>query len=412
LTIREIAALSGLVLAALLVVVALVGADIRVSTLLRGGGAFLSPWGGARLLLWAGADPYDISVANAAQEQAYGRPATVGENPYRLNIPLFLLPAFFPLALVPDAAVARGVWMFLGQAALVAGVLWTMRLIEWRPPRAVLVAFGLLVVFGYYAVNALVEGTPVVLLVAAYLGVLLALQAGSDELAGTLLALSLFAWEAGAVFVALVAWRVFHERRWRVVAGFCMTLIVLLLLAFLIYPGWYLPFLTATVGMLRSPHGISLGAVLTRLVPEYSDRIGLAVPIVTIALLVFEWAAGRDSDFRRFTWTACLGLAATPLLGFRTDMSNLVVLFPSLILISAVALERRGAGTALAVAIVVGVFAGPWLLFAQWFSFHDQRAYDLLFILYPSVCLAGLYWTRWWFLRPQRTWLDELRSAR
>ena len=29
----------------------------------------------------------------------------------------------------------------------------------------------------------------------------------------------------------------------------------------------------------------------------------------------------------------------------------------------------------------------------------------------PAFTIAALYWTRWWYLRPPRTWYEHVRSA-
>jgi hypothetical protein len=90
---------------------------------------------------------------------------------------------------------------------------------------------------------------------------------------------------------------------------------------------------------------------------------------------------------------------------------NLVALLPSFVLVSAAALQRRRPGAWLGILFLVLAFAVPWLLFWRQFAFDDQRAQDLLFLFLPCISVLGMYWTRWWFLRPARTWLDEVRAA-
>ncbi|MBI1854882.1 MAG: hypothetical protein HYR93_03285, partial [Chloroflexi bacterium] len=107
---------------------------------------------------------------------------------------------------------------------------------------------------------------------------------------------------------------------------------------------------------------------------------------------------------------ACLTLAVTPLIGFPTEMSSLVVLFPGLALIFVATAERWRAGYWLAVMLFLIVLAFPWSLFVRGLLFREQIAQDLLFLFYPVFTIAGLYWTRWWFIRPPRTWLDHVRS--
>lgn len=117
------------------------------------------------------------------------------------------------------------------------------------------------------------------------------------------------------------------------------------------------------------------------------------------------------ADFRRFIWAACLTLAATPLLGLRTEFSNLVVLFPCLTLIFAVTTDRWKTGIWLASLLLAIVLLVPWAFYVQWSTLRDQRFYDYLFLFYPIFTVVGLYWIRWWFIRPPRTWLEHVRST-
>lgn len=412
LSFRDVGLLLGIGLTGALIVGALIWADISVCRSVGGGGGFFAPWSAARSFLWGTAGPYSAGAAGVAQQLAYGREALPGENPYRLTLPFFLEPIYFPLALIPADTTARAVWMFLAQAAIVATVFMSMAIVDWHPRPLIVIASGLFAVFSYYPTVALVEGTPVVMLGFLYAATLWTYQNGSDELCGTLLALSLCAWEVGAIFLVLMAWRVFHEQRWRVLGGFGMSLIVLLIISFLIYPGWYLAFLTSTLGMLRSAYAVSTASTLLRLFPAYGGRMAQALTVLVLGLLLLEWATGRESDFRRFAWICCLGLVAAPLIGTRTEMVNLAALLPSLVLVCAGSAERGRVGAVFAAFFFIALFAVPWFLVARGFSPQETRTYGFLFLFFPLVALIGLYWTRWWFLRPRQTWLDRVRTAR
>jgi hypothetical protein len=406
LTPRDVQILVLIGLSVLIVLSVLTGANIGLSRLVPGGGGFFVAWQGARAFLFQRTEPYSGTVATLAQGLAYGRFAKPGENPYVLGLPFFLLPVYFPLALLSDPALARGLWLSISQAAVLAAAFLSLRLIEWQPRRFFLFLYALLSVFNFYSIVSLLEGAPSVLLGLLFVGVLLALQRGQDELAGALLVFGLFQWAVSFLFLLLVFWRVFSEKRWRVLAGFGMSLSVLLVISFLAYPGWVIPFLAASLLVVRSGFGIAPAAVFMHIFPVYGDRIAQGITILVILVLGVEWATTRDSDFRRFVWTACLTLAAAPLVGFRTEMSNLVVAFPSLALIFAAISDRWRYWATMLLWLIA--FVVPWSLFARGTLFRDQFSQDLLFLFFPFFLLIGLYWTRWWFMRPPRTWLDRV----
>lgn len=409
------------------VLATLIGTDIQLSRGLSGGGGFFGPWEGARLFIFKHISPYSAEVQRQTQAIVNGESGQAGVKQPPLTIPFFLLLTYFPIAAFSDPlpqqgpfvifnafsdpAIARGMWMFVNEAALVGTAFLSLRLIEWQPSRLFRIAYALLSVFGFYSVVSLLDGGPAILLGLLYVAVLFAYSGEQDELAGALLAFTLFTWEIGLLYVILLVWKIFYDKRWRVLAGFAMTLLVLLVVSLLIYPGWILPFVTSTFAMLRSPIGTTSREVFMRLSPIYGERAAQAVTVLLIILLLYEWAATRGADARRLIWAACLTLAATPLLGLRTDLNNLVVLFPSLALIFAATANRWRAGYWLAALLLLIVLLLPWGWFVRWYWLQDQRFHDYLLLFLPLFTMAGLYWTRWWFVRPPRTWFDHVRNT-
>lgn len=411
LTAREIQVLILIGLVAGAVLGTLVGADIRLSRGLPGGGGFFAPWEGARAFLFRHASPYGADIASAAQQAAYGRPARTGENPYQVAIPFFLLPAYFPLALASDPSTARGIWIFINEAALVGMAYLSLRLTEWQPSRLFQIGYALLSVFGFYSVVALLDGGPAILLGLLYPWILYAYHTGQDELAGALLVFTLFAWEIGFLFVLFMLWKTIYDKRWRVLAGLAMMLVLLSVVSFMIYPGWVFPFVRASLAAIRSQFGTTSGAILLRLFPDQGVQAAQASTVLLVILVLYEWAATRRADPRRFIWAGCLMLAVTPLLGLRTDTSNLVAVFPGLALIFAAIVNRWRSGYWLAGLLMLIALLLPWGWFVRWIWLKDQRALDYLILFLPVFTAVGLYWTRWWFVRPPRTWLEHVRST-
>jgi hypothetical protein len=403
--------IAGVGVAATLIIAALLWADVRLSSLVPGGGAFYGPWEAARAVLSGVGAPYSVADAKAAQLLAYGREAASTENPYYPIIPFWLFPVYFPFALTSSPILSRGVWLLLSQAAAVGTAFLSLACLQWQPRRSIIILLGLVSVTSFYSVTAWIEGSSVIVLGLLYSAILWTYRNRADELCGAVLVFTLFSWEVGAVFLILLAWRIVHEKRWSILAGMAMSLTVLVTVSFLIYPGWLLPFLAATVANFRAHYGLATASILLRLVPTYGPRLAQVLTAFVGGLLILEWALSRDLDFRRFVWTSCLALAATPLLGLRTEMSALVALSPCAILIFAASAEHGPVGRWFAAIFLAVGFVVPWILYWRWLSLHDQRAYDFLFLFSPVLSIGGLYWTRWWFLRPQRTWFDQARSA-
>jgi hypothetical protein len=368
-------------------------------------------WLAARGFIFDNNNPYGSQVARGIQRAIYGHAAGPDEYPYFPDYPFYILFIYLPFAYVADLSLARAMWMVVLEVALVGLAFLSLRLADWRPKRAVLASYLIFAFLWFYGLAPLLNGGLVILLALFFGCALLALQIGLDEIAGVLLALTTFKWEVGGLLLLFLMVRVTAQRRWRVLAGFFMTLFVLIAAATIFFPGWYVSFLRAVVTDYRVDVGVTTFRVFQSWWPMVGRQLGIALTIVLVVLLFLEWRAARYADFRRVYWTACLTLAATPLLGLRTDFKDFVTLLLPLTLVLAVAQERWRGGAWLAAALLLLVFAGPWLLLWQVVPLHAGSLEAGMFLLLPLSCVLGLYWLRWWTLRPPRTWLDEVSQS-
>jgi hypothetical protein len=393
-----------LVAAALL---ALLGVNLFLASILPAGGEFSLLREAGRAFLFERVEPYGPEIPARVQEEVYGRPARSGEQPYILDVPFHLLIPYFPFAL-SNEIVARGIFLFLLEAALVSMVYFGFKLSLWEPPRLFLLLFFAVSLLNYYSVNAFLNGSPVIFLGLAYAGTLMALRHRQDELAGALLSLACFQWEIGAPFLLLIIFYAFRTRRWQVLAGFGMLTVVLLAISYLWYPGWTIPFLRAAFNNMRAAFGFSTHDFIHQLIPAYANRISWAAAGLFAVILGYEWSKINERDFRRFFWTSCLTLSITPLLGFRLQPEQLVVLVLPLGLILEVMSDRWSRfGESLMFIFMLVFFAVPWILFIAGSHRLDVIG-NILFISLPALMVVCLYWIRWWAIRPPRTWVDQI----
>jgi hypothetical protein len=363
-----------------------------------------------RSFLFDRIEPYSGNIPARVQAQVYGHSASPEEDAYILDIPFHLLMVFFPLALFSEDLIARASWMALSELALLGFIFIGFRLIDRKIPRF----FGALIFIAcfssFYAYRSFLEGSPTILLGLAFVGILLSLHAGLDELAGALIVLSSFQWEMGGPFLFFIVLWVFWERRWHVFNGGGMWGFILLVVSFFWYPGWTLPFLRAVWNSLRAGFGYSAHEILGQLWPDFGSTLGWVLTAVLVITLGYEWAETRGAGYQRLIWTVCVTLAATPLLGVRAEMDQLVLLTLPVMLVVVISRERwRKLGNGIAFLLLLFLFGVPWLLYTQgapqWIGLPADK---LLFLFWPLFTFIGLYWVRWWIIRPPRTWLDQV----
>lgn len=404
---------AGWLLLALFLLGGLLALNVTLARTLPGGEQFFLRWSGARGFLLGDVEPYSSEIAQRTQNLVYGRRALAGEYPYALNDPFPFVLFYLPLALFSDFTLARGLWMLLSQIALVWLMVSFLRALEWEPPRWLFFLLLLCGMFGYYTLIAFGAGTPAVFLAALFFGALYALRSSADELAGALLCLTFYQWEVSALFVLFLLVFVFANHRWRVLAGFGMTLTVLLAVSFLVYPGWGLPYLRGVLSDWYRSDALRFGAIAARWFPQVEFSIGRWTAYLLGLLVFWEWTRAVTAHFRHIVWTACLSLAVTPLMGFAIFPSNHVVLLPSLFLIVMLVWERwTRRRNWLPLLVLLAAFLVPFGLYYRFSADASRLAADLLIVLPPLASLLGLYWMRWWAVRSPRLWADQLEGRR
>jgi hypothetical protein len=354
-------------------------------------------------------EPYGTTVAERTQNAAYGRQAFSSEYPYVLNDPFHIVMLYIPLALISDFTIARGIWMLLSEAALVGLIYSLIRSFEWEPPTWAYIALFGSGIFGYYSLTALGSGTPAVPILFLIFGVVYSLRSFSDELAGALLLLVSYQWEIGSLFFLFVIVFMIANKRWKILTGLGMSLVILGAISFLAYPGWGLPYFRAVLTDWYRGANLTFGHIASTWFPNASFSIGFWTSLLFGIILFLEWLGSVNSHYRRIVWTVCLSLAVTPLMGFAIFPSNHVVLLPALILIIMLVWERWTRQRLIYSILVMAVaFFVPFWLYSRVIAGFPKIYFELLTVLPPVATILGLYWMRWWAFRSPRTWFDQI----
>jgi hypothetical protein len=356
---------------------------------------------------------YGGGIAHPIQELVYGREAFATEYKYILSDPFPFVLLYTPLAFLSSFPIVRALWMLAAEAALLVSVLFSYRLSEWNPPlglNILLIAFGL---FGFFSLNALLTASPAIMLNLLYLGILLALRNHWDELAGALLMLSAYQWEVGGLFFLAMLIFVFGNRRWGVLAGLGMTLIVLAIISFLVEPGWGLLYFRAVLSNLFQAQYLNLGAILSVWFPEIRFSLGWLASVLLVGVVAIEAVGAIHAPFRRVVWVASLALAAMPLAGLPIFSANYVILILPLVLVISLVWERWPRGRLVALALILLAFiVAPYYLYAEIVLVYNPLFTQLLSTLPSVVMMIALYWMRWWVVHSPRIWADRIGTFR
>jgi hypothetical protein len=390
----------------------LVWANTQYSQNHPGGRDFLVQWLGARTLLQYGNNPYDDPATQRAQIVYYGRLANAGEDPLHLFVPFPIELFFIPFALTSNYGLARGFWMTLLEAALAAMGYLSLRLTVWKPSRILLTVILIFSILWVYDFIPLISDQSIIFVGLSITGLLLAIREERDELAGALMLLPLFSPEIAGVFVLFILWWTIYHRRWRILGGSLMTVVILLAIGFFLLPGWFEPFVKGWISHLNFNPGLTPGIILGSWWPVLGQRLGWVLTAFMLLILFLEWRAVRKKNFRHFLWTACITLAATPFLGIPVSPKDYVVLFLPLTLFLVILGERwsHHMKWGLTYLVLVLIFVGSWFLSGYlWLRSSSSSSIVVFTLLLPGFVMIGLYWMRWWAIRPPRTWSDPVQ---
>jgi hypothetical protein len=212
--------------------------------------------------------------------------------------------------------------------------------------------------------------------------------------------------------VFVLIWAV-AQRRWQLFWGFFGSLALIVAATSLLIPTWLVENIRQIVLLYRFETVNSVGTLIGYWLPGVGRQFGLAITVVVITILIWEFWQALGKDLRWFFWTASLALALTPLIGIPTSITHYVALLPGFILVLATWDQRWGVLGRLMMFISLLFFSAGiwgWVYYGQQQGIPPELNAGVFFAL-PIFMLIGLYWVRWWAIRPPRLPLQEEFSA-
>jgi hypothetical protein len=369
-----------------------------------GANDFAGRYAGAHVFWTQGLSPYSDEATRQAQILLHGRTLTPDEvEAGVLDVTLFAYPFYMVFWLAPVAILpydwAEAVWLVTLEFALVGGVIGAISLARWKPPVWLLAITLVWSIFFYHSARAILLGQFAIIVFLLNVATLLALRSRYDVLAGVLLAISTTKPQMAFLIVPLVFYWVVARRRWRVVASFVVTMVILCGASFIILPGWVGDFV---LQMLGYRFYTTIGSPVWIVVHLFAPAVGAPGEVV-ISLVLVVWMAvawwhlWRDSSWSALMWAASLTLTMTNLVAFRTATTNYVVfLIPLLWALAAVQASWPRAGRWAVVVIQALLLLGIWALFLA--TLVGKQEHPIVYLPLPLGILAVLAFGRHWLM--------------
>lgn len=377
-----------------------------------GANDFVARWLGTRLFLLQGLSPYDEQLMTEAQNLAYDDSGDSQGNHLFYLYPFYSIYFFTPFTFVSNFNTARAIWMTVLEISVLFAAFIGIRLSDWRLPRIYTVLVLLFSLTWFYSVLPILAGNVAALVVLLIAGLLISIKRGQDILAGILLALSTIKPEVVVILALFVLVWAVSKRRWLIVSSFFASLGLLIVTTLFIIPDWLMQYIRHAIQYFDETSIMTPGVVLYSWLPGIGRQLGWALTGLMVIVLLLEWRAVWNKDFRWFYWTASLTLVATTLIGIPYTPMNYIVLLPALILVLFTIARWWGLpGRVLMVTSILFFLLVFWVYF-----FYRDLGVLLLegspfyTLLLPLMLLFGLYWVRWWAIQKKKLPLEEIKD--
>jgi hypothetical protein len=299
--------------------------------------------------------------------------------------------------------------MTLLELCTIALIFISLRLAEWEVRRFQLTILVLCSFLGYYSLRAIVLGQYAVINTLLVLLSLFAIKRKNDFLAGLLLALSLCKPQMVFLFVPWVFLWASSQRRWDLFGGFFGGGGVVLAISLMFLPEWPLQMLRQILDYPTYTANSSPLSLLASLTPGVRRQVEILLYGGFVGYLLVEWGLAWKKEFPHFLWVSLLTLLINQLVAYRSATTHYLLFYPAMYLIFRILEERwRRVGRWLVWGFLLLWFGGSWLLFLN--TVQGNQEHFVMFLPFPILGLAGLWWIRWWQVRPPVTVLQIIRN--
>jgi hypothetical protein len=237
------------------------------------------------------------------------------------------------------------------------------------------------------------------------------MRSGADELAGVLLGFATIKPQVVLLPILFVVFYAFFNHRWRLIAWTAGTVVILSGAAAFLLPDWIMQNIREVMRYPGyNPPGTP-GAALAVWLPALGQRLGYAFSAGVGLLLLAEWIATRNADFKGFLWTACLTIVLSPWIGIQTDPGNFIVMLPALTMCFALLDDRwRRWGWLTSLGVMILLMGGLWWIFLKTLEMVNGQPQQSPVMFFPLPAVLGilLLWVRWWAFHPPNVWFNML----
>jgi hypothetical protein len=273
-------------------------------------------------------------------------------------------------------------------------ILLTLKTIEYKPAKNILLGLILFSFFSAEFLQPLIDGNPSSLAALFAVLSLFFISKKTDYLAGMFLAFSTIKPQLSVLFFALIWIWSFSRKRWGIIYSSSVTLFILFGISFLSLPNWVSEFIRDTTAYPGAATPSTPRAILAHWMPaSIANIIAWALTILSIYILFQTWRRAYGKDFPILLWAVSITFAIMPLTGITSAKSNYIAMLPGVILLLQYgAQELRMKEILLSSFLLIWIALG-WLFFylGRTWVIGDNLIYFIDFYPMPIILLIFYY---------------------
>lgn len=395
----------------ILILLAMVGAtflNLHLSDQFKHIDEFAPQWMAAKAWMRDGTSPYSEDTHEETLEllSQYGYDKDELNQGYFLE-PVFNLYLYIPLSLV-DYPIARAIWMTLIELACILSCWISLKLagLKLHPIETLVLLILSVVSYPIFKSVLSASNLPIfvfLVLLACYLA-----KQGKDTAAAILLFLSLGTVPISfMVAIFLIVWKGSKQDQ-SIMPLYLIGIVFLIVTSVILFPGWIPEWFANFISI--HPGVAWVDTPLMRIAeffPGATTQISIALHIAVLFVLLVEWYGIIGKDGRQIPWKILVTLNLLYFFNLTSSGSYLIWAWPALFLFGKFLTEKwRIPGKIIFWIILFALVYAHWTSFSgaqNWF----QRESSLVVLLFPTVTMVGLEWTRWWAINSPKPLLDN-----
>ncbi len=315
--------------------------------------------------------------------------------------PLLTTLIFMPFTFLPMVT-AKALWIALNCIAMIIAV--SLLVYSFRPKTDIsiivgTVLFGVINLFSVYGILTASLKSIVFLIISLTIYLLLNHH---DKVAGIIFTLALIEFQM-SIFLAVyfLLWAAINKRK-SFIRNFWVVLLFQFIISLILLPSW-------PVGWLRSLiEDISQTGLYSSFISQFIGSVipqgvwlNLGIHLGLLLAMIILWLSYRKREGPPFIWVAALTILITSVIVFPAAPGLIILNLPALILVLFTWQSRwEKIGKLFFWIVLALLLLIPWILAVMQNQTIISGIEVTLAFIYPFIGFIGLWWIRWWILKP------------